>query len=273
MGHCKVGNGEGESVKETNLDRFLAKIGRGEMAVGAVTTFTDAAVTEVVAAAGFDFVWIDGEHGIIDRKTAQDHIIAAQANGIASLYRVPACDHTEIKRIIDLDPDAIIVPMVLNEQDARRAVSACRYAIHGGDRGCGYRRRIRYGAEDVREYLADAEHRPYVIIQLEHIEAVRRLDAILSVPGLDGIIIGPYDLSMSMNKPGEWTDPEVVAVFDDCCSRVKASGKTLGVYTECLFDVWKRRGVDYMAIKNDTNAMLLGFKSMLERFGLSVPRG
>ena len=250
-------------MRESNMDRFLAKIGRGEMPVGAVTTFADAAVTEVVAAAGFDFVWIDGEHGIIDRKAAQDHIIAAQANDIASFYRVPACDHTEIKRVIDLDPDAVIVPMVMNEQDVARAVSACRYTIHGGDRGCGYRRGQEYGAVPVEKYLADAARRPYVVVQLEHIEAVKRLDAILSVPGLDGILIGPYDLSMSMGKPGQWTDPEVAAVFDACCQKVKASGKTLGVYTECLFDVWKRRGVDYMAIKNDTNAMLLGFRQMI----------
>ena len=249
-------------MRETNLDRFLEKIDCGKMPLGAVTTFADAAVAEVVAAAGFDFVWIDGEHGIIDRKTAQDYLIAAQANGIASFYRVPACDHTEIKRIIDLDPDAVIVPMVMDEQDVRRAVSACRYAVHGGDRGCGYRRRFRYGAEDMRDYLADAAHRPYVVIQLEHIEAVRRLDAILAVQGLDGVLIGPYDLSMSMGKPGAWEEPEVVAVFDDCCRRVKAAGKTLGVYTECHFSEWKRRGVDYMAIKNDTNAMLLGFREV-----------
>ena len=178
MGHCKVDNGEGESVKVTNLDKFLAKIGRGEMPVGAVTTFADAAVTEVVAAAGFDFVWIDGEHGIIDRKTAQDHIIAAQANGIASFYRVPACDHTEIKRIIDLAPDAVIVPMVMNEQDVAYAVSACRYTIHGGDRGCGYRRGWDYGAADTDAYLAASAHDPLVILQLEHIDAAKRLDAI-----------------------------------------------------------------------------------------------
>ena len=256
-------------MKEDNLERFLARIRRGEMPVGAVTTFTDAAVTEVVAAAGFDFVWVDGEHGIIDRKAAQDHLIAAQANGIASFYRVPACDHTEIKRIIDLDPDAIIVPMVMDEKDAARAVSACRYAIHGGDRGCGYRRGIRYGAVGVKDYLDDAARRPYVVIQLEHIEAVKRLDAILAVPGVDGILVGPYDLSMSIGKPGAWDDPEVAALFDECCRRVKASGKTLGVYTECKFDEWKRRGVDYLAIKNDTNAMLLGFHEMLKEFGKS----
>lgn len=247
------------------LNRFLDKIKRGEIPVGAVVTFADAAVTEVVGAAGFDFVWIDGEHGIIDRKTAQDHLIAAQANGLASFYRVPACNHTEIKRIIDLDPDAIIVPMVMNGLDTAHAVSACRYPIHGGDRGCGYRRGLRYGADDVHAYLDEAARRPYVIIQLEHIEAVRNLDAILAVPGVDSILIGPYDLTMSMGKPGMWEDAEVAATFDDCCRRIKAAGKILGVYTECLFDVWKCRKVDYMAIKNDTNAMLLGFQQMLKK--------
>ena len=230
--------------------------------LGAVVTLADAAVTEIVAAAGFDFVWIDGEHGIIDRKTAQDHIIAAAARKIKSYYRVPACDHTEIKRIIDLDPDGIIVPMVMDAKDAARAVSACRYPIHGGDRGCGYRRGFDYGARNLDDYLEEARRRPLVILQLEHIVAVRNLDAILAVPGVDAVMIGPYDLSMSMGKPGQWTDPEVAAVYDDCCRRIKAAGKALGVYAECLFDAWKRRGVDWLAVKNDTNAMLERLQDM-----------
>lgn len=235
----------------------------GRLPLGAVVTFADAAVTEVVAAAGFDFVWIDGEHGIIDRKTAQDHIIAAAAQGLPALYRVPACDHTEIKKIIDLGPAGIIVPMVMNAEDAAKAVAACRYPIHGGNRGCGYRRLFDYGARAVDAYLDEAKTNPLVIVQLEHIDAVRDLDRILAVPGLGSVLIGPYDLSMSMGKPGDWHDPEVVAVFDESCRKVKAAGVPLGVYAECDFDVWRRRGVDYMAIKNDTNAMLLGFQEMI----------
>ncbi len=100
-------------------------------------------------------------------------------------------------------------------------------------------------------------------MQLEHIDAVRDLDRILAVPGLGSVLIGPYDLSMSMGKPGDWHDPEVVAVFDESCRKVRAAGIPLGVYAECDFDVWRRRGVDYMAIKNDTNAMLLGFQEMI----------
>ena len=245
------------------LDDFLNKVKGGGMPLGAVVTFADAAVTEVLATAGFDFVWIDGEHGVIDRKTAQDHLIAAAAQGIPALYRVPTCDHTEIKRIIDLAPDGVIVPMVMNAEDAAKAVSACRYPIHGGTRGCGYRRAFDYGARAVGDYLEEAKVKPLVIVQLEHIDAVRDLDRILAVPGLGSILIGPYDLSMSMGKPGAWHDPEVCAVFDEACRKVKAAGLPLGVYTECDFDLWKRRGVDYMAIKNDTNAMLEGARALL----------
>ena len=246
-------------------DMFLNKRGNGVLPLGAVVTFADAAVTEVLAAAGFDFIWIDGEHGIIDRKTAQDHIIAAEAHGIPALYRVPACDHAEIKRIIDLSPAGIIIPMVMNAEDAAKAVSACRYPIHGGDRGCGFRRRFDYGARDTGDYLEEAKTNPLVIIQLEHIDAVRDLDRILAVPGLGSVLIGPYDLSMSMGKPGEWHDPEVMAVFDESCRKIRAAGIPLGVYAECDFDLWKRRGVDYMAIKNDTNAMLDGARAMIAK--------
>ena len=249
-------------MKKNGLDRFLDKIAKGERPLGAVVTLADEAVTEIVGAAGFDFVWIDGEHGILDRKVAQDHLIAATAAGLTSFYRVPSCDHTEIKRVIDLNPAGIIVPMVMNAADAARAVDACRYPVAGGSRGCGYRRGFAYGACDAKTYLAEAATDPLVIVQLEHIEAVRRLDEILAVPGIGSILVGPYDLSMSMGKPGAWHDPEVMAVFDESCRRVKAAGVPLGVYTECDYDLWKGRGVDYIAVKNDTNAMLEGFLSM-----------
>ncbi len=94
---------------------------------------------------------------------------------------------------------------------------------------------------------------------------MRNLDAILAVPGIGAIMIGPYDLSASMGKEGLWHDPEVAAAYDESCRKVRAAGILLGVYTECDFDVWRRRGVQFMAIKNDTNALLLGYQTMLGR--------
>ena len=248
-------------MKINNLESFLGKIRRGEMPIGAVVTFTDPAVTELVCAAGFDFVWIDGEHGEMDRFSAMTHLMAVRGTECASLYRVPSCDHTEIKKIIDYAPAGEIVPMVMNADDARRAVAACRYPPIG-NRGCGFRRGLAYGAGDFGAYWEASKEDPLVIIQLEHIEAVRNLDEILQVPGIGAILIGPYDLSASMGLEGRWSDPEVKAVFDESCRKVREAGVLLGVYTESLFDVWKQRGVQFMAIKNDTNALLLGLQEM-----------
>ena len=247
-------------MKHNNLEKFLAKVKAGRMAYGCCITSSDEAATEIACAAGFDFVWIDGEHGQMDRNTAMRHLISVKGTGVASFYRVPACDHTEIKRIIDFGPAGIIVPMVMDEDDAARAVAACRYPIHGGNRGCGFRRGWDYGARPTDEYLAESAHDPLVIIQLEHIDAARRLDRILAVPGVDSVLIGPYDFSMSMGKPGQFDDPEVSAALDEACAKIVAQGILLGTYCESHFSEWRRRGVCYMAVKNDTNAMLSGFR-------------
>lgn len=244
--------------------RFLDLLRGGERPLGAVVTMTDPAATELVALAGFDFVWLDGEHGILDRATAQAHLYAAEAQDLLTLYRVPCCDHTEIKKIIDLGPDGIIVPMVATATDARRAVAACRYPVQGGDRGTGYRRKAAYGCCDTDGYIAESAIDPLVILQIECVESHRNLDEILAVEGVNAIVVGPYDLSMSLLKPGKFHDPEVAAVYDDICARVKAKGLPLGVYCEADFGIWKRRGVDFFTIKNDTNAMVLGFERMRE---------
>ena len=245
------------------LEVFMSKVRRGEMPLGAAITFADPAVTELACTSGFDFMWLDGEHGEFQRETAMLHLMAMRGTGVASFYRVPACDHTEIKNVIDFAPAGIIVPMVLTAEDAARAVSCCRYPIHGGTRGVGPRRGNAYGAADFGEYLEKSAHDPLVMIQLEHVDAAANLDEILEVPGVDAVIVGPYDLTMSMKKPGLFDDPEVSALLDECCRKVREKGVLLGCYAESGFDVWKRRGVQFMAIKNDTNAMMAGFKAMI----------
>ncbi len=103
------------------------------------------------------------------------------------------------------------------------------------------------------------------IVALTHVGFPEDKRIAAEVPGIDAIIVGPYDFTMSMKKPGQFHDPEVMAAFDDCCRKIRAKGLMLGCYTECDFDLWKKRGVQFMAVKNDTNAMMLGFHEMLAR--------
>ncbi len=252
-------------MKVNNLEPFLEKMRGGKVALGCCVTLADPAVSEIACAAGFDFTWIDGEHGQLDRNMAMLHLMAVKGTGVAPLYRVPCCDHTEIKRVIDFAPAGIIVPMVMNAADAARVVAACRYPCHGGTRGCGYRRGLDYGAADVSEYLEVSRHDPLVIVQIEHVDAVRDLDAILSVPGIDSILVGPYDLSMSMGRPGCFDDLSVRAAIDEVCRKVRAHGLWLGAYAEDGFAAWRARGVNYLGVKNDTNALLSGFRAAISR--------
>ena len=242
-----------------NLEIFLAKIKRGELAVGCVVSYTDIAVSETIADTDYDFCWIDGEHGEFDRETAMHHIMALRGTSCAPIYRVPACSHTEIKRIIDFAPAGIIVPMILSAEEARLAVAACRYPPEG-NRGCGFRRGIGYGAKFPKDYWEISKHDPLVILQIEHIEAYRNLDEILAVPGIDGCIIGPYDFTASMGKPGQWDDPEVTAVLDDTCARIRKAGILLGAYAEVGLDKWIQRGVQFISIFNDTGALVDGLR-------------
>lgn len=248
-----------------NLEKFLQKIKEGKCPIGGIILSADPSVTELAAEAGFDFVFIDGEHGQIDRQTAMQHLMAVRGTDCASLYRVPDSSHTEIKKVIDFAPAGIIVPMVMNAEEAQAVISAMRYPPVG-NRGCGFRRGTGYGAHDVEPYWESSAAEPLIIIQIEHIDAVRDLDRILALPGLDSILIGPYDLSASMGKHGQWDDPELNAVYDEVASKVKKAGIILGAALGGDYAAWKRRGVDYMAIKDDNCAMIDGFRCAMDRF-------
>lgn len=250
-------------MKINNLEKFLEKVRRDEFPIGAVVGLSDPSVTELAAEAGFDFVFVDGEHGNIDRDCAMKHLMAVRGTDAASFYRVPCASHVEIKKVIDFAPAGIIVPMVMNAEEARFAIDAMRYPMDGGSRGCGFRRGLGYGARDLGEYLRESKHDPIVILQLEHVDAYRDLDRILAVPGLDCIMIGPFDFSASMGKPGQWDDPELRGIFDDACRRIRAAGVMLGVALDVRAEEWRARGAQWMAVKGDMTALMERWREVI----------
>ena len=129
----------------------------------------------------------------------KQHIMAVRGTDCAPFVRVPWNEHGIIKPILDLAPAGVIIPMINTADAARAAVAACKYPPRG-NRGCGVRRGNRYGMMPWAEYVDHADREPLVILQIEHVEAVKNLDAILQVEGIDSICIGPTDLSGSMGK-------------------------------------------------------------------------
>ncbi|MGI5925171.1 MAG: HpcH/HpaI aldolase family protein [Lentisphaeria bacterium] len=245
-----------------NVEKFLGKIHAGGVCFGMVITLSDPTVSEVAGDIGFDFTWIDAEHAPHTIDGIKQHIMAVRGTDCAPLVRVPWNEHGIIKPILDLAPAGVIIPMVNTADAARAAVAACKYPPRG-NRGCGVRRGNRYGMMPWAEYVARADREPLVILQIEHVEAVKNLDAILQVEGIDSICIGPTDLSGAMGKLNQHDDPEVVAVIDDVAARVRKAGIILGTAAGPSRR-WRDRGIQWIAMSGDCGAIAGGGRSALK---------
>ncbi len=251
-----------------NLEKFKAKISSGHLCLGTVITLSDPIVSELAGDCGLDFTWIDAEHAPFSLENIQGHIMALRGTDCAPLVRVAWNDFAILKPVLDLAPAGVIIPMVCTTAEAEAAVEACKYPPRGR-RGCGIHRANRYGQMPFAEYLRHSETEPMVIIQIEHLEAVRNLDAILRVPGVDSICIGPCDLSGSMGKLNQGDDPEVVAVIEEICSKTLRAGIILGT-ASAPYSTWKKRGLHWLAITSDCGSMSASYRRILDEAASSV---
>jgi 2-keto-3-deoxy-L-rhamnonate aldolase RhmA len=178
-----------------------------EVTIGTWITMSDPAVAEIMARAGFDWVAVDMEHSALSFDQVQSMIRTVELSGVPPLVRVMKNDPDLIKRCMDAGAHGVIVPHVNSKEDAERAVSAVKYPPLG-TRGVGLARGQRYSL-DLDSYLKWNHLESVVIVQVEHIEAVQNLEEIMGVEGVDGFIVGRYDLSGSLGKPGAFGDPEV----------------------------------------------------------------
>ena len=248
----------------SNVERFKQRIRGGHIVVGTSVQVTDPFVSELAAEAGNDFIWIEMEHSYITIEHALGHILAVRGSQTAPLIRVPYNNPDVIKPYADLAPAGIIVPMIKSADDAKKAVQACRYPPKG-IRGFGPIRNM-YGKQSMAEYLEAADDELMVIAHIETIEAVRDIDAILATPGLDGISLGRNDLSGSMNKLGQHSDPEVLEAIDTVLTKARQTdlfvGVSIGYNLEPVKDWWER-GVQWFALGDDIGHMFDGFAKVV----------
>ena len=176
---------------------------------GSWVTLAHPLIPEFLAHAGFDWLTVDMEHSSITLSDLLPMLISIEANDMIPLVRVGENDPNLIKRVMDAGAYGVIVPNVNTSGEAKAAVHAVKYPPLGL-RGVGLYRAQRYG-RSFESYKKWLEKESVVIIQIEHIDAVNAIDEIFSVDGIDAFIIGPYDLSGSMGKPGALTDKDVEA--------------------------------------------------------------
>jgi 2-keto-3-deoxy-L-rhamnonate aldolase RhmA len=204
-----------------------ARLAAGEALLGTLLTIGSTEVAELLAGAGLDWLFVDAEHGALDPRDVLV-LLQAMAGRTPTLVRVPALEEAWVKRALDAGAEGIIVPQIGTVVEAEQAVRFAHYPPRGC-RGLGTARANRYGL-GVADYLAEVSSRTIVVVQAESVDAVRNIEAIARVPGLDAVFVGPYDLSASLGHPGEVDHPEVRSAIATVADACRVAGIRTGIF-------------------------------------------
>jgi 4-hydroxy-2-oxoheptanedioate aldolase len=211
------------------VNAFKHAIAAGRQQVGLWCSLPGAYAAEAVAGSGFDWLLLDTEHSPGDPLTVLPQLQALAAYPVSPVVRPAANDAVLIKRILDFGAQSLLVPYVQSADEARAAVSATRYPPEGIRGVSSMTRATRFGR--IPDYGRRAADELCLLVQVETREALSRLEAIATVPGVDGVFIGPADLAASFGHVGQPGHPEVVSAIEDAIARIRACGKPAGILT------------------------------------------
>ena len=252
-----------------NIKKFTDRMDAGEPCLGVAVTYGDLSITEAVASE-CDFVWLDLEHSPTNMESLVGHMIACRAAGVPSLVRVPSGEIGWIKRVLDSGAEGIILPQARSYEEIQRFVDACYYPPKG-NRGFGPRRPSDYGRLGGDSYLEQANREIFVCAQVECKAIVEDLDQIVQIEGLDSLCLGPMDLSGSVNKLGQTSDPEVVDLIETTIKKGRDAGLYIGMGMGASVDFalksigqgvqWAQCGTDMELIVNGANKLFTDIKS------------
>jgi len=210
------------------VNTFKNKLAAGDTLFGCWLSLADAGAAEIIGTTGFDWVLIDGEHAPNDIRSIRAQLIALQASESPVLVRVPIGETWLIKQVLDAGAQTVMVPMVESAAQARELVRACTYPPTG-TRGVGATSARASRFSGISDYLTTADQQICLLVQVENRAGVAALDDILKVEGVDGVFIGPSDLSTDMGYAGNVDAPEVQDTIRDALGRIAAAGKAPGI--------------------------------------------
>ena len=199
----------------------------GELLVGTVVALSCPEVAEVLAGAGFDWLFIDAEHSPLEARDIQALLQGAGPH-TPCVVRLSSGDQVPIKKALDIGAAGIIAPQVNSAEQAQAVVRFSKYPPQGA-RGVGIGRAHGYGLS-FQEYVDTANESIAVIVQAEHADAVENIEAIVSVPGIDGVLVGPYDLSASLGRLGQVDHPDVTGAIEHVTRACREAGVRLGIF-------------------------------------------
>lgn len=254
------------------VNAFKQALRQGKSQIGLWHGLASPYVADLCAGLGYDWILLDGEHVPNTVQTLLAQLQAVSAHPIAPIVRPSWNDPVQIKLLLDMGAQNLLIPMVQNAEQAKAAVAATRYPPHG-IRGVGaaLARAARWGA--TADYVARANQEMCVICQVETREALDNLDEILAVEGVDGIFIGPADLAASMGYLTEPGHPDVLSAIEDAIVRISKAGKAPGILQSnveaahhylSLGALFVAVGVDAVLLRQAATALLGQFKDEVE---------
>ena len=241
------------------------KLSGGENALGLWSMMGSEAVLEMAAPLGFDWVLIDCEHGVASIEALAGLLRGLNGSKTTSIVRMPGADNpADFKRVLDAGAEGVLVPLVYSADQVKGIVSACRYPPLG-TRGIASGRAHQYGY-DFMDYLLKSDSEILVFVQAETQEAIENIDEIMAVDGLDGVLIGPMDLSAALKKPFEFKSPGFRAATNKVLQAAKNTGKYAGFYCNDVAEAKARlaEGFQFVNICSDMLLLLKGYIGALE---------
>lgn len=223
------------------VNPFKAGLETGRTQFGLWLGIPDPSVAEMLAAAGFDWLVVDHEHGPFELRDVMAHLQAMAPYDVAPIVRPVAGDAALLKKLCDVGAQSFIVPMIDTAEQAREVVAAVKYPPQGR-RGLGTSMARAARWNTLPGYLTKANEEMCVIVQAETVTAIENLEAIAGTEGVDGVFIGPSDLSASMGHVGDVAHPEVVHAVGEALKTIRAAGKHAGLL--CLDESRLRHFID-----------------------------
>lgn len=205
-----------------------SRLSRSELTIGSWVTLGHPSIAEIMAAAGFDWLVLDMEHSVLELSEVQSIIQVLDGKQCPAIVRLTSNHPDQIKRVMDAGATGVMVPMIKSAADAKAAVDGVYYPPRG-QRGVGLARAQGYG-NSFQAYRQWLDENAVIVVMIEHVDAVKAIDSILAVPGIDAYIIGPYDLSGSMGRPGDLNHPDVQTAIAQVLEAGRRANKPGGIH-------------------------------------------
>lgn len=259
---------------QTPVNTFKQALRQGPPQFGLWLDLADGLSTELLAGIGYDWLVIDGEHGPNDLRSVLSQLQAigsARASlagvGTQAIVRLPQGDTALIKQYLELGAQTLLIPMVDTAEQADQWARAMRYPPQGV-RGMGSFMARSSRWQGYPDYAREANDQMCLLVQVETVQALQNLDAIAATPDVDGVFLGPYDLSFSMGFPGQPDHPEVLAALEDAVARIRKAGKAPGILAtdEERARHWLQAGVRFIGVGLDAVLLANAARSLLARY-------